>query len=235
MKLICPTCRKIFKPTRKGQKYCSPECAPFPHKLSKPKTYVCENCGKEFTSYWSKARFCSRKCTGEYNIQFLKNGPFIRTCRGCMGLFITNDPGKKYCSLACRQKGPLVRDKFICPHCGLEVINPYPNQLTCGSRACMVHEYIRRREELARRIGKSPYRLGREVVAVSRSGDLVTTTEGKTWQSGAYNWPPVFAGPGPADKRGIQGNEGCKENSDSHSSMARQSKNNKKKRHRESS
>lgn len=62
---ICPICHKIFKPTRKGQKYCSAECRA--SSTRKRVICICDYCGKPFQRKPSECKsssrnFCSREC-----------------------------------------------------------------------------------------------------------------------------------------------------------------------------
>ena len=57
---LCPICKNNFETDRNAKMYCSDECL----KISKRKserTFVCENCEKEFKSI-RKRKFCTPTC-----------------------------------------------------------------------------------------------------------------------------------------------------------------------------
>lgn len=60
----CEWCDKPFEPTGNAQKFCSKNCArkAFNARMyNKEKVIVCENCGKEFTTFRRKT-YCSDEC-----------------------------------------------------------------------------------------------------------------------------------------------------------------------------
>ena len=102
---ICPECGKRFTTNNPKRIYCSKECyykARGRKERKRIKT-TCLNCGKEFETIPSRpAKFCSRKCMGEYRT---KTGTFIQKCKQCGKEFRTSKSRpQKFCSWECFQK-----------------------------------------------------------------------------------------------------------------------------------
>lgn len=64
---VCVVCGKPFMGLREDSKACSKVClAKYISLIDREDfTHKCENCGKEFTSHTSRARFCCAKCRYE--------------------------------------------------------------------------------------------------------------------------------------------------------------------------
>lgn len=67
----------------------------------KPKTYVCQYCGKDYQSRATASRFCSAYCRNRASPYRLPP----RNCDWCGNQYIPNHKGRKYCSHHCAQKG----------------------------------------------------------------------------------------------------------------------------------
>ena len=87
---------------------------------------ICLNCNKEFEVDKSriKAKYCSRKCKGEYT---KKNSGSVRKCTVCNKDFYAkgNPIGKKICSKECRYKFSKKGKYVECDNCGKLI---YKNQ-----------------------------------------------------------------------------------------------------------
>lgn len=69
--IVCHCCNKAFNPHRRGQKYCSRDCAVLKREGNRRKNNVmkkCSNCGEAYgvkISHADKSLFCSNKCKHE--------------------------------------------------------------------------------------------------------------------------------------------------------------------------
>ena len=140
--LICPQCgkEKLLRPyLAKTQVYCSVECADKSSWL----TFVCQQCGEDFTrrkcvTKQRSPKFCSMTCSskanigktrarGEENKNYNHNAE-IRSCAIC-GVDMRITPGKsktkKYCSRECQYGAEnLGLPKAYCVDCGKELSKP---------------------------------------------------------------------------------------------------------------
>lgn len=125
VKLICRNCLSEFM-GKVGQLYCSDECS---HHYNQNRVYLrervlktCLKCGKEFTPWHNRAKFCSATC----RIGSSKMRVVVKKCAFCGRDFETKFPGKKYCSQTCftarkhknRDHSHSKAKKTPCEHCG---------------------------------------------------------------------------------------------------------------------
>lgn len=62
----CGTCRRVFRPDRKGRRYCSADCVPRPGRARvRPDSRGCGHCGKAFAPNKVRSVYCSRSCGGQ--------------------------------------------------------------------------------------------------------------------------------------------------------------------------
>ena len=77
---------------------------------------ICENCGKEFESNYSKKRFCCRKCYNEF-IQKNRQTKKV-TCPICGNEFHQKRIGQIYCCNKCKMIAAQNRIECVCEYCG---------------------------------------------------------------------------------------------------------------------
>lgn len=83
----------------------------------KTKTFICEQCGKEFIARADKKqKFCSIKCFGLHIKKSNKNA----ICPVCNKEFIKRNKTTKYCSNQCRSQAQRKRFVLQCDVCGKE-------------------------------------------------------------------------------------------------------------------
>ncbi len=119
---ICEYCGKEFEEKRKGQKFCSRECAS--KYQSRKITTTCECCGKEFQIKRSeynknKHHYCSTEC-------FNNAGREEKECEYCGKTFISKKSDhRRFCSHECAMKvipyeQKTNREIVKCKQCGKE-------------------------------------------------------------------------------------------------------------------
>ena len=134
----CVVCGREYEAVSRGNNtYCSAKCKKIAERERAAETKVCEICGKEFKTS-DKARFCSKKCLGEYlKKQETKTCP---TCGKTFSALISQN--QKYCSPECAAESYKKRETCTCLNCGKEFsIGVTRNQKFC-CRECF-HEYGR--------------------------------------------------------------------------------------------
>ena len=62
VRLLCPTCRKLFPKSQKTQRYCSPACRKRGWADDQKKTFPCPICQTPFVKRKPHQKYCSAKC-----------------------------------------------------------------------------------------------------------------------------------------------------------------------------
>ena len=140
-KFICAQCGREYEAVSRGNNtYCSAKCKKIAERERAAETKVCEICGKEFSTS-DKARFCSKKCVGEY----LKKQE-TKTCPVCGKTFSALiSQNQKHCSPECAAEALRKRETRICLHCGKE----FPARIDGDQKFCSekcFYEHRRKRE-----------------------------------------------------------------------------------------
>lgn len=68
---------------------------------------TCAECGTEFQSKWSDARFCTVKCQKRYHDRLRRKGKRSLATRACVECGETFQPGRinaRFCRAECRHK-----------------------------------------------------------------------------------------------------------------------------------
>lgn len=114
---VCLQCEKEFKTYYSAAKYCGRACQ-FAAQV-RAKTYICTNCGKEFQrpNHVIKRDAKNRFCTHECQMQWIKANARVATCLICGKEFKPGSNAINYCSKACRDKGIITQQEYICLHC----------------------------------------------------------------------------------------------------------------------
>lgn len=89
-------------------------------------TFICQQCGKEYTSYKPNSQHCSRECQKiyresqkkKYNCDYCGKEIIIKRCE--YEALKNGIHHKKYCSKECANKGAFTSEKIICKNCGKE-------------------------------------------------------------------------------------------------------------------
>jgi len=112
----CAVCGHEYEAANRGNNtYCSPECKKFAERTRAAEIKNCEVCGKEFSTS-DAARFCSKKCVGE----FFKRQE-VKTCPICGKTFSdVVSKHRKHCSPECAAAALRRREMRTCLHCGKE-------------------------------------------------------------------------------------------------------------------
>ena len=101
----CAVCGKSFKPTKRGNKYCSNKCKG-DGSVRPGGERICKRCGTVFTVRWpcSPKQFCSRKCSvdnaRDIRCKTHRQGKPKRFCERCQAELTTRDQ-KLFCSREC--------------------------------------------------------------------------------------------------------------------------------------
>lgn len=113
-KFICTVCGREYKAVNRGNNtYCSTECKKVAERTRTAEIKICEVCGKEFSTS-EDAKFCSKKCLGEY---FKRQE--VKTCPICGKTFSdVVSKHRKHCSPECAAKAMQKRETRTCLHCG---------------------------------------------------------------------------------------------------------------------
>lgn len=135
----CSFCGRVFvvKTTKYNQeKYCSIKCKVAKETSQKRHTFVCSNCGKEFSRNYDKHsehNFCCHKCSEEFSAKARKRPE--KVCEICGKSYTSKYDGQRFCSTACQnkwqkinflgEKNPRYKKEItieertkICPICG---------------------------------------------------------------------------------------------------------------------
>lgn len=119
MEKVCSGCDQQFFALRSNQAFCSATCRTANWRNARarkrrlvPPRFVldCLSCGTEIRTNDSRKKFCSHKCNWSYqNSQRPTTQQEIRECPTCSKRFRPlqkRGPGKKYCSVGCRNVRP---------------------------------------------------------------------------------------------------------------------------------
>lgn len=134
----CAVCGREYEAVSRGNNtYCSAKCKKIAERERAAEIKVCEICGKEFKTS-DKARFCSKKCLGEYlKKQETKTCP---TCGKTFSALISQN--QKYCSPECAAESYKKRETRVCLHCGKSFTAVVTRDRKFCSQECF-HEYKR--------------------------------------------------------------------------------------------
>jgi predicted nucleic acid-binding Zn ribbon protein len=124
---VCPTCGK-----ESSTKFCSQEC----YRIYKKKTKLvkfCTVCGKTYTTFQQKSKFCSNQCLRKDNYNKHKKSVTHKNCYRC-GKIFEYSLGNRFCSIICRDIGLNTKVGW-CQVCGKIIKEPKGNQICC-SRSC---------------------------------------------------------------------------------------------------
>lgn len=139
----CKFCNRVFalRTTKRTQeKYCSTKCKTAQECSTKRHTFVCTNCGKEFSRNWDKHQeynFCCSECALEF--QAREKRPPDKICEFCGNSFKPKYPRQRFCCISCQNKwqsvvfkgegNPHYRKDIsleertrICPICGKQFV-----------------------------------------------------------------------------------------------------------------
>lgn len=157
----CLQCGKPFTQQGAGRrrKFCSERCQRIWWKenraeAAKTYTFVCQNCGKEYTTKdIRRDTCCSRECGWEWNGKQAHEAALVeKQCISCGKTFEGLRSGSEYCSDECQQRGR----KLICDICGRE-FHGRAGTLYC-SDPCRLEGNRRRYEEyMTEKIGERVY------------------------------------------------------------------------------
>lgn len=130
---ICERCGVHFTTKRSEAKFCSGEC--FHKSRIATDSRVCLGCDVAFECKpFSKGKFCTQKCFGQYAGSIRRIHPQHHTCAVCQTTYFTQK-GRRgpYCSAKCSGLAKRhVRDERPCITCG-NLFEALPNQ---NQRAC---------------------------------------------------------------------------------------------------
>ena len=134
----CAVCGCEYEAVSRGNNtYCSIKCKKIAERERATKIKICEICGKEFSTS-DDARFCSKKCVGEY----LKKQE-TKTCPVCGKTFSALiSQNKKHCSPECAAEALRKREICTCLHCGKNFSATLTRNRKFCSQECF-HEYKR--------------------------------------------------------------------------------------------
>jgi len=140
-KNVCKFCEKEFKPNRRNQIFCSPDCRKNCKKERDAKFYEdkngtkwegsCRTCGKELDKgVGGHLRYCSKKCKGKYE---RKNRiKYEKQCVVCNKWFKTPNKTTILCSPACINTYTKKNEDVIlvCEYCKEEFLVPFQKRNT---------------------------------------------------------------------------------------------------------
>lgn len=98
----CKLCGKEYIKKHSRHYFCCAKCKRKYDESIRNNKYICNNCGKEFTTYQYKhgLSFCSHKCSVEYHSKIAKE---VRKCEWCNNDFICNrSETKRFCCMKCQ-------------------------------------------------------------------------------------------------------------------------------------
>ena len=98
----CKLCGKEYIKKHSRHYFCCAKCKRKYNESIRNNKYICNNCGKEFTTYQYKhgLSFCSHKCSAEYHSKIAKE---VRKCEWCNNDFICNrSETKRFCCMKCQ-------------------------------------------------------------------------------------------------------------------------------------
>ena len=131
-KFTCAVCGREYEAVSRGNNtYCSAKCKKIAERERAAETKICEVCSKEFSTS-DDARFCSKKCLGEY----LKKQE-VKTCPVCGKTFSALiSQNKKHCSPECAAESLRKRETRKCLHCSKEFSTQERRTQKFCSRQC---------------------------------------------------------------------------------------------------
>lgn len=101
-------CKREFKKTGPGQKYCCEACSKAEHilmmrdrRLKPPAQVACVHCGKVFKRNRVGTKFCSVACWNKFRYPSTI-GEEAR-CKNCEKVFVKKHSNQKHCGVACQQ------------------------------------------------------------------------------------------------------------------------------------
>lgn len=168
----CTFCKKIFRPQRKDNHFCSVQCSnksryqPIIHA-----PICCAECGTEFQPRNRLAKVCSAECRYKYEKRRavvrgkIKRMPFSlpnKKCAVCNVIFKPKSSAQKYCSGSCNTDASKARERILqqsqpirqrkCLHCD-ELFTP-PTRISmakfCGQACRNKYQATQRQVEKAR-------------------------------------------------------------------------------------
>lgn len=111
----CLYCNKEFHVRKSDTKFCSYVCKYKYNEENAPlKTYICDNCNKEFTTKntkHSEKKFCSWEYYQEFDNK--RNAKQKTKCEICNKEFIKDYPKQRFCSIQCQAKWQSISRKRV--------------------------------------------------------------------------------------------------------------------------
>jgi len=135
----CTKCNNSYIPTRKNQKFCSPECYSDNRRTWDKVEKTCPICNKNFVPYVESQLTCSKEC-GSIKSASSRSGvkKYEYTCDHCGSKFLNRKKDKKFCSKQCYHDSKNNEVTFNCQECGKAktVAYRFREQIYCD-QTCM--------------------------------------------------------------------------------------------------
>jgi hypothetical protein len=143
----CFRCGKAYLNVHPKNKFCNHDCYYAYTHLKERKKINCVICEKDFYSANARQICCSDECstTRKYILVKRRKEPFLvakfMDCDYCKSSFLHKGVYHLFCSVNCRNKSSLKRDRdkrkkiVTCPICSLTVVTGSTTK-TCGSKEC---------------------------------------------------------------------------------------------------
>ncbi|MBN9345614.1 MAG: hypothetical protein J0I48_05325 [Devosia sp.] len=98
----CPQCGEPFRPSREGQRYCSPRCTGIATSGLAPRT--CAHCREPFQPSRGAQEFCSKACSGAHSAAQRRAVLPVVLCHCCGEPFQQSVAKQRFCSDTCRKR-----------------------------------------------------------------------------------------------------------------------------------